>query len=533
MPNSHKATLLLCLIASAWLLLPLATRAIAADDAMTWQFSESSDSASGGRMTARLIYGVPETDNVQVSGVCEAKGGVAVSRITFGADIGDLQDGKETELRLSGGGFDHALKGTIHRTAAEEGLSGVAVDLTPDDPLWGAMADKTSLDYLVPGYKASSLDFERGRDKIQQFALACRSAASADQDHKPGDAKSAESAEAEKEAFDNAKELGTVEAFEAFIDNYPSGFHADLARAYIKKLGTTDTSASGDNAPSVSAMVGPDPSCEDRAKLSSQSKDTKTKITFINKSGAYRGIMWIDSKGDPKTFANLNSGEQVTLDTYANHAWMVTDGPGNCLRLVLSHASDRVVELTGGNAVKAVKTAPAKTAPAKPEPAKTAPAKPVAKPKTTKVTGCEEGLKLVNGKCKRIAASEPAQGCPPGTKPVPETDNCVPIATGSTSSTSTNTNTLLTTPTTTTPATKTKKSGCGKGQIKVDGNCIAKQDAASYCGPGYRLKGNKCVQGYAAPKPQIQLPTWQLKGIAKGCPPGQDWNAAEGCHEND
>ena len=40
-----------------------------------------------------------------------------------------------------------------------------------------------------------------------------------------------------KEAFEAAKELGTVEAWEAFIASYPEGFHAKLARAYIKKLG--------------------------------------------------------------------------------------------------------------------------------------------------------------------------------------------------------------------------------------------------------------------------------------------------------
>ena len=40
-----------------------------------------------------------------------------------------------------------------------------------------------------------------------------------------------------KDAFEAAKELGTVEAWEAFIANYPDGFHAKLARAYLKKLG--------------------------------------------------------------------------------------------------------------------------------------------------------------------------------------------------------------------------------------------------------------------------------------------------------
>ena len=38
-------------------------------------------------------------------------------------------------------------------------------------------------------------------------------------------------------------------------------------------------------------------------------------------------------------------------------------------------------------------------------------------------TGCEEGFKLKNGKCKPV---KKAKGCPAGTVPVPETDNCVP-----------------------------------------------------------------------------------------------------------
>jgi hypothetical protein len=43
-----------------------------------------------------------------------------------------------------------------------------------------------------------------------------------------------------KEAFEAAKQLGTVEAWKAFLASYPSGFYADLARAYIKKLGGSD-----------------------------------------------------------------------------------------------------------------------------------------------------------------------------------------------------------------------------------------------------------------------------------------------------
>jgi hypothetical protein len=39
-----------------------------------------------------------------------------------------------------------------------------------------------------------------------------------------------------KQAFDDAKELGTIAAWNAFLANYPQGFYADLARAYLAKL---------------------------------------------------------------------------------------------------------------------------------------------------------------------------------------------------------------------------------------------------------------------------------------------------------
>jgi hypothetical protein len=40
-----------------------------------------------------------------------------------------------------------------------------------------------------------------------------------------------------KAAFDTAREMGTVEAWNAFLESYPEGFHANLARDYLKRLG--------------------------------------------------------------------------------------------------------------------------------------------------------------------------------------------------------------------------------------------------------------------------------------------------------
>jgi hypothetical protein len=49
-----------------------------------------------------------------------------------------------------------------------------------------------------------------------------------------------------KEAFEAAKELGTTEAWDAFLKSYPTGFYADLARAYLKKLAGGDGALAAD-----------------------------------------------------------------------------------------------------------------------------------------------------------------------------------------------------------------------------------------------------------------------------------------------
>jgi hypothetical protein len=242
MASQRITTLFVCLLAGLCTLSSLAASAMA-EDPMEWQFSEFDDPENAGRKIASLIYGVPETDNIRVSGVCQAASpGAPFSNVTLATDIGDLESGKDVELRFSGGGFDHVLKGKIQR-ATGEGISGVLVPVEADDPLWTAMAEKASLDYLVPGYKAATLDFDRGKSAIPEFVQACRNFANADFSPQPARSPGS-SGDPEKDAFESAKELGTIEAWQAFLTNYPSGFHADLARAYVKQLEDTDAARS-------------------------------------------------------------------------------------------------------------------------------------------------------------------------------------------------------------------------------------------------------------------------------------------------
>lgn len=93
---------------------------------------------------------------------------------------------------------------------------------------------------------------------------------------------------AEKDAFESAKELGTADAWQAFLKNYQTGFRADLARAYLKKLGDGQATvpAAATSAPANAEEI----SCEEAQALKSKESSTAARITFVNKSGATRVI---------------------------------------------------------------------------------------------------------------------------------------------------------------------------------------------------------------------------------------------------
>jgi hypothetical protein len=108
---------------------------------------------------------------------------------------------------------------------------------------------------------------------------------------------SAEAAMPEKEAFEAAKALGTVEAWNAFLSNYPSGFHADLARAYLKQLsGGTPAPAAQGAAPTISAAPAPVPAGE-----------------FPFAAGSWGGILRDGPGQHFRKVASLKEGEPVTL----------------------------------------------------------------------------------------------------------------------------------------------------------------------------------------------------------------------------
>jgi hypothetical protein len=208
-----------------------------------------------------------------------------------------------------------------------------------------------------------------------------------------GSAAFAESpAATEKDAFEAAKELGTKDAWDAFLARYSSGFYADLARAYVRKLDAQPGAASSPSPQLVpsSARAAERP-CADRSTLRSEKSTEPTKITCINRSGMYRAFMWIDFEGNLKDYGGVNSGDQVTFDTFRSHPWMIATGPGDCLQIFLAAAEPATVELLrlAADDEPVRQPAPVRSAaPVKPKPT------PVKPPLV-----CAKNYKLVNGRC--------------------------------------------------------------------------------------------------------------------------------------
>ncbi len=65
----------------------------------------------------------------------------------------------------------------------------------------------------------------------------------------------------------------------------------------------------------------------------SKKSTASVKVKFVNKSGEYRGVFWLDYNGKMVNYANLNPGESYTIDTFVSHPWVFTDGPGNCIEM--------------------------------------------------------------------------------------------------------------------------------------------------------------------------------------------------------
>ena len=230
-------------------------------------------------------------------------------------------------------------------------------------------------------------------------------------------------AASEKEAFESAKELGTVEAWDAFLANYPTGFHADLARAYVKKLAGPSTPPA---APAVAAAAsGPaaqELPCADAGKLKSKQSDKPAKIRFINESGATVIIQWIDFKGALKEYGELQPGAEMIQETFLTHPWIAAYQEGSCRQLFLPGDGVSIARLLPEDQLRASKKASRADEPgdvARKKKSET-PSKATVE-RRAKAACVEIGMIYLNGQCapkkkaeRDVAKTNKNKACPAG-----------------------------------------------------------------------------------------------------------------------
>ena len=133
------------------------------------------------------------------------------------------------------------------------------------------------------------------------------------------------------------------------MSNYPTGFHADLARAYVKKLAGPATPPPAAAAPEKPAYERP---CKDAAKLKSVRSAEPAKIRFIDESGATLIIQWIDFKGALKEYGELQPGAEMIQDTFITHPWIAAYQEGSCRQLFLPADGVSIARLLPEDQVK-------------------------------------------------------------------------------------------------------------------------------------------------------------------------------------
>ena len=254
---------------------------------MAWTVDRYESDSPDGADTVILSYGILNTDAVAFEAICGGPDG-AMPRAVFWYDIVDLSEGEDVVVSFSAGDFEAELPGQVFGKDAEVGISGIQVAIEAGAPLWTAMRKGAAVTYGMAGGKREALQLAGAAQAVGDFVSACQAPAS-----------------------------------------------PDAARPASTKP------AVGPTRPQAEAL-----SCDKFGTIKSMESKTPMTVTFVNRSDGYRGLVWIDPEGTPVDNTGLNQAESVTVPTFQTHAWMITDGPGNCIEMFVPVGGTTMFEIT-------------------------------------------------------------------------------------------------------------------------------------------------------------------------------------------
>ncbi len=206
-----------------------------------------------------VSYAVPETDDVIVQGQCFIGAQGPLVWMHFAADIEGLANEDSASLLVTAGdGRTAEVSGSVVGQFAEFGVSGIEVVLQMSDPAWLVIAGDPTLRFERVNGRGGVTITGNGPSTLGPFLADC-----------------------------DQIDLLTPESGER-----PSA-----------PIGAQDGFLS----------------CDSFGRVASRERGAPTVMTFVNDSGLYRGLLWIDLDGVPVEQAGLNPGEAISFTT--NQCW--------------------------------------------------------------------------------------------------------------------------------------------------------------------------------------------------------------------
>lgn len=246
-----------------------------------------------GSYTAYLAFGVPETDDVQFNATCTSRRDKGIAPAVLSYNTGNLRENARVNVQfLANGQQIYQKPGRVFGTQAEHGVSGVRFRPSFHDYFWQVLSRGGTLSYRIQGRQIATINLNGAAGPIRQFTESCKS---------PGGAPK----------------------------KVTGGGGASTDRPVPPRRPKLDRR-----------------SCNQLGRLKSVNSNIPLTLTFTNRSGSHRAILWLDYQGRPIDYAALNAGQSHKQQTFVGHPWMFTDGPGNCKGIYVPRQGDTRIDIT-------------------------------------------------------------------------------------------------------------------------------------------------------------------------------------------
>ncbi|MFD0985614.1 hypothetical protein [Methyloligella solikamskensis] len=454
-------------LAASWLVaLPLAAvlaGAPAHAQEMKWDFYKKTDITPP---AAVLSFGVPKTDNQQFRASCEGSDPIITA---FAADVAGLPEGAPLDVVFTGNAYTETVKARASGVQGEGEITGFVFNTRPNDPLWVAMAELEQISYSAGGKPPVPLALDGSNKQVKDFLDTCDKYAMQEAAEDPIQGIEGEAGITEKQAFKEAKEVDTIDAYEAFLKNFPNGLRADMARNRINRLsrkGEVDAMPTGPAPTMKTVDLGPGSAAWTNYNLALQGGTASVYAAGVTAKGmklttyctpAKRLIMFVQ-QSKPGSYpqydarvaeglstpigAGFDPGAGKMIISFPNGAefagtayYQPSDGS-----ISVTSPTDRDGFLPNEQEVQSMLTQSTMSFTAAPFKA------------TFQLNGSKKAICDVLNRCEAVVPACGAEGVLIEEAP-----------------------------------------SCGLGKIRIDNQCMEREEARAYCGPGYKPGKGTCV----------------------------------------